>query len=166
MPRARTKVSLPPSAFLSPRMCSISAAASQMRRLSPPIVRSRTGRPTAPRWRAHALCVRRRAEAEPRRQVEGHRHAGADGLAVQQVGAEAGLGLQRMAEGVAEIEQRAQVGGLALVGRHDARLGEAALLDAHRCAPRASPASTAAPFFSHQAKKAGSSISPYFATSA
>ena len=34
-----------------------------------------------------------------------------------------------MAEGMAEVEQRPQVGGLALVGRHDARLGEAALLD-------------------------------------
>ena len=78
---------------------------------------------------AHALGIGRRAKAEPRRKVEGHRHAGADRLAVQQVAAEAGLGLQRMAEGVAEIEQRAQVGGLALVGRHDARLGQAALLD-------------------------------------
>ena len=44
-------------------------------------------------------------------------------------GAEAGLGLERVAEGMAEIEQRAQVGGLALVGRDDARLGGAALLD-------------------------------------
>ena len=78
---------------------------------------------------AHALGIGGRAEAEAGRQVEGHRHAGADRLAVQQVGAEAGLGLQRMAEGVAEIEQGAQVGGLALVGRHDARLGQAALLD-------------------------------------
>ena len=48
---------------------------------------------------------------------------------MQQVGAEAGLGLERMGEGMAEIEQGAQVGGLALVGRHDAGLGEAALLD-------------------------------------
>ena len=84
---------------------------------------------------------------------------------MQQVGAEAGLGLERMAEGMAEIEQRAQVGGLALVGGHDARLGTAALLDRvgalgrvarqHRRAVR-----------SHQAQKAGSSISPYLATSA
>ena len=78
---------------------------------------------------AHAHGILRRAEAELGREIEGQRHAGAHRLAMQQVGAEAGLGLERMAEGMAEIEQRAQVGGLALVGGHDARLGTAALLD-------------------------------------
>ena len=39
----------------------------------------------------------------------------------------AGLGLQRMAEGVAKVQQGAGAGGLALVLRHDARLGLHAL---------------------------------------
>ena len=78
---------------------------------------------------SHALGVARRAEAEPGRQVERHRHAGAHCLAVQQVGAKAGFGLQRMPERMAEIQERTQIGGLAFVGGHNARLGEAALLD-------------------------------------
>ncbi len=46
-----------------------------------------------------------------------------DGLAVQQPVGKARLRLQRMAEGVAEIEQRAHPGRLALVGGDDPRLG-------------------------------------------
>ena len=51
-------------------------------------------------------------------------HADGDALAMEQPVGKAGRGLQRMAEGVAEIEQRA-LAGLALVARHDRRLGAA-----------------------------------------
>src|SRR5439155_9369 len=66
--------------------------------------------------RAHPCRVARRAEAEPGREIERHRHARAHRLAVQQVRSEVGLGLQRMGESVAKIEERPQVGRLALVG--------------------------------------------------
>ena len=55
--------------------------------------------------------------AEPLRQVRGQQHARPDGLAVQPV-AVAGRGLDRVAEGVAEVEQRAPP-VLALVRRDD-----------------------------------------------
>jgi len=48
--------------------------------------------------------------------VEGERHAERDRLAMQQPVAEPGLGFEGMAERVAEIEERAFVAGLALVG--------------------------------------------------
>ena len=48
----------------------------------------------------------------------------ADALAMEQPVGKTGRGLQRMAEGVAEIEQRA-LAGLALVARHDRGLGAA-----------------------------------------
>ena len=129
MPRARMKVSLPRLGLLVaahvldqaagvPGAAIVAADGAQPHR--------QADRRQMP---AHARGILRRAKAEPRRQVEGHRHAGADRFAVQQLRPEAGLGLQRMAEGMAEIEQGAQVGGLALVGGDDARLGPAALLD-------------------------------------
>ena len=67
-----------------------------------------------------ARRIVRRAEAEARRKVEGHHHADGHGLAMQQLVCIAAFGLQRMAEGVAEIEQRAGA-GLALVLADDAR---------------------------------------------
>ena len=56
----------------------------------------------------------------PRRELERQRHAERDRLAVQQPVGEAGGGFERVAEGVAEIEQRA-LAGLALVARDDRR---------------------------------------------
>ena len=55
-------------------------------------------------------------------------HADGDALAVEQAVGEAGRRLQRMAEGVAEIEQRA-LAGLALVARDDRGLGAAGRRD-------------------------------------
>ena len=78
----------------------------------------RAGSPHVRQVRHHAGGPFLAAMAEPggqrRRQAKPH----GDGLAVQQGPVEAGLGLQRMAEGVAEVEQRAAALGafLALVG--------------------------------------------------
>ena len=93
------------------------------------------------------------------------RHADRHALAMHEAGAVvAGRRLQRMAERVAEIEQRA-VAGLEFVARDDIGLGAAAIRRSPRCAPdrRQTPACQ---FFSSQAKKSGRSISPYLATSA
>ena len=129
MPRARMKASLPRLGLLVAAHVVDQAGGVP----APPVVAADRAQPhrqaDGAEMTAHAPGIGGRAEAEAGRQVEGHRHARAHRLAVQQVGAEAGLGLERVAEGMAEIEQGAQVGGLALVGRHDARLGEAALLD-------------------------------------
>jgi hypothetical protein len=61
-------------------------------------------------------------------------HADGDRFAVQQVVGIAALGLQRMAEGVAEVEQRPRA-RFPFVGDDDRRLGTAARGD--RRAPRA-----------------------------
>ena len=47
----------------------------------------------------------RRSVSEANRQIERERHARRHGFAVKQVRPEAGLRLERMAEGVTEIEQ-------------------------------------------------------------
>ena len=57
--------------------------------------------------------------AEPDRQIEGQHHADGDRLAMQQSRAVAGLDLERVAESVTQVEQRADP-GLALVGSDDA----------------------------------------------
>ena len=75
---------------------------------------------------AHPLRRLRRAKAKPHREIEGEAHAQRHRLAVQQRIAEAGLGLERMAEGVAEIEQR-PLALLALVDGDHRGLGGAAL---------------------------------------
>src|SRR5262249_14517110 len=67
-----------------------------------------------------ALGLRRRNEPAPRRECEGEGHAERDRLAVQQTIGESGRGLERVTEGVAEIEQRA-LAGLALVAADDRR---------------------------------------------
>ena len=72
--------------------------------------------------------------------------------------------LQRMAEGMAEIEQR-PFAGLALVARDDRRLGAAADRDGVLAGP-GPPAKTSRQFASSQAKKAASPSRPYLATSA
>ncbi len=101
------------------------------------------------------------------REGEGQPHADGDRLAMQQPVRIAGEGLERMAEGVAEIEQRAGAGLLALVGRDDRRLGAHAGFDRARGA--SSPIAgenLAANVCSSQAKNGASPSSPYFTTSA
>ena len=74
---------------------------------------------------AHAVRLLPRSKTETHREIERQHHAERHRLAMQQPVAEPGLGLQRMAEGMAEIQQR-PVAGLALVGRDDVRLHAAA----------------------------------------
>ena len=83
---------------------------------------------------------------------------------MQQPVGEAGGGLERVAEGVAEIEQRA-LAGFALVARDDAGLGAAADGDGV-LARRLPPANTSCQFASSQEKNAASPSRPYLATSA
>src|SRR5688500_2161978 len=59
-----------------------------------------------------------RGEAEANREIECEDHAEGDRLAMQQPVAKAGLGLERVAEGMTEIQQRA-IPLLALVGGDD-----------------------------------------------
>ena len=56
----------------------------------------------------------RRAIAKPGREAEGEAEADRHRLAMQQLAAVADLGLQRMGEGMAEVEQGAAVIGLLL----------------------------------------------------
>ena len=72
-----------------------------------------------------ALGLGLRQEAEPGREIEGERHAERHRLAMQQAAGEVRRRLEGMAEGVAEIEQRA-IAGLALVARDDLGLHAAA----------------------------------------
>jgi hypothetical protein len=73
----------------------------------------------------HALGGIGRAEPKLRREAEGLAHADGHRLAMDEAGAVVARGgLQRMAEGVAEIEQGA-VAGLGLVASDDGRLGAA-----------------------------------------
>ena len=67
-----------------------------------------------------------RGETETHGEIERQHHPERDRLAVQQPVAKPGLGLQRVSEGVAEIEQRPVIAGLALVGRDDLGLHAAA----------------------------------------
>ena len=78
-------------------------------------------------------CIFRRAEAELGREIEGHDHADGHGFAMEQVVAIAAFQLQRMAEGVAQIQQRPGA-GLPLILGDDGGLGGAA--DAHGALPR------------------------------
>ena len=71
-----------------------------------------------------ARGIRLRDHAERSGKFRRQHRADGNALAVEQPIGEAGCGLQRMAEGVAEIEQRA-LAGLALVARHDRSLGAA-----------------------------------------
>ena len=71
--------------------------------------------------------------------------------------------LERVAEGVAEVEKRA-VAFLALVAHHHGGLGPAALR--HGLIAFGAALEHAAPMASHQSKKTESPIRPYFTTSA
>ena len=104
------------------------------------------------------------AESEPDREIEREPHAERDRLAVQQRVAESGLGLERVAERVAEIEER-PLALLALVGGDDLRFRGTA--PQHRLAPRGRVAGDeTGAAVSSQSKKARSRMSPYFTTSA
>ena len=115
------KVSLPRFTFLSCAMWLISVSAS----MPPPgICAIRVGRPTSARWAATRLpssgvqwpsfAERPKASTMPI----------ATRLAVEQAVGIAGGGFERMAEGVAEIEEGADA-ALALVGGDDRGLGAA-----------------------------------------
>src|SRR5579883_932886 len=67
----------------------------------------------------------RRTQTQFDREVEGEQHAERHRLAMQELVAEAKLGLERMAEGMTEIEER-PLAALALIGRDDRGLGGAA----------------------------------------
>ena len=140
---ARIKISLSParSAFLSTRMCSSSSSTSTPRR--------RGRQPGALRAGASMRSQSRCGEpAERGRRARREHHAEADGFAVQPA-LVAADGLDRVAERVAEVQQRAPA-VLALVLGDDRGLDLAAAPDrvrqrgrrraraARRCAPRAS----------------------------
>ncbi len=101
----------------------------------------------------------RRAENSKRQ-----RHAERDRLAVQQPVGEAGGGLERVPEGVAEIEQRA-LAGLALVARDDRGLGAAAGGD-RVLARRPAGEHVAASSPRARRRRPASPSRPYLATSA
>ena len=103
-------------------------------------------KPAAARCAGDALGIaageqRPRAAEKPKASAMPDR----DRLAVEQAVGKAGLGLQRMAEGVAEVEQGARAAGLALVLGDDRRLGGDARRDRMAARAPASPASSAAP---------------------
>ena len=83
----------------------------------------RSGSPTLGEMPLDAGHVVGRAEALLGGEGEGKPHADGDGLAVQEAVGVAGEGLKRMAESMAEIEQRAGAALLALVGLNDRGLG-------------------------------------------
>ena len=118
MPRTRMKVSAPRLTFLSCAIRSIRRSA-----LSFSLEKSEifTGKPVAERCADGALRFRLRQQALARGILKCQRHPDRNGFAVQQAVGKAGGRFQRMAEGVAEIEQRA-LAVLALVARHDRAL--------------------------------------------
>ena len=142
MPRTRMKVSLPRFTFLS---CAISVHQG-VRVGCEPGHRADVGRQPdrrkmiAPRARPRCDGSRPSRAENSNAQHDAER----DRLAVQQPVGKAGRRLERMAEGVAEIEQRA-LAGLALVARHDRGLAAAARPRSRARAPdrrRTRPASS------------------------
>ena len=153
MPRARMKVSAPAFTFLSCAMASSSASA--RRRSRPGHRASAVGRPTvremAPRPAPRPAAGQSPSRAEKRKAR--HRPM-ATRLAMDEPGGVvAGDALERVAEGVAEVEQRA-VAVLALVAHDDGglRRGSSAATASSRSGP---PAKTPRQFASHQSKKRG-----------
>ena len=110
------------------------------------------GRPPAP---ARARAATAAASTRPRRlrQVGRHHHAAADRLAVQP-GAVAHAGLDRVAEGVAEVEHGAQA-AFALVAAHHVGLDLARARDRVRQRAAWSRATSLPMFASIQSKKRG-----------
>ena len=119
MPRASRKGRVPASIFLSCSICATSVCAAGLDARRSEAV----GQPDARKMRDDPLRVLGRASPSAGRIIERQRHAGGDRLAVEQLLGKAGLRLQRMAEGVAEIEQRALAARFALVLGDDPRLG-------------------------------------------
>src|SRR5882762_10286919 len=66
-----------------------------------------------------AMRILPRGEAEAHGEIESEDHAEGHGFAMQEPVAKPGLGLERMAKGVAKIQQGAVVAGLALIGGDD-----------------------------------------------
>ena len=122
---SRMKVSLPRLTFLSCAISAISASASASPSWAKPRDVLQMGR-QADRGKValDARGIRLRDHAELRGKFRRQHHADGNALAVEQAIGKAGRRFQRMAKGVAEIEQRA-LAGLALVARHDRRLGAA-----------------------------------------
>ena len=140
MPRTRMKVSSPRLTFLS---CAISVHQCSSGGTPPRTsLAASAGRP--PQMRAGARRLGLRQQAAPGGKFEGQRHAERDRLAVQQPVGETGAGFQRMAEGVAEIEQRA-LAGFALVARRRCRLAAAADGDGVLARAASPPAEHVAP---------------------
>ena len=125
--------------------------------------RATAGPPRRPARRSRSACTRL-DQAEPRRQVGRHHHAAADRLAMQP-GAIAQARLDRVAEGVAEIEDRAQA-RLALVAGDDVGLDSQRALAPRAPAPACRARASAAMLASIQARNASSAIAPYLITSA
>ena len=127
------------------------------------------GRKPDRRKMAHGALRRRlRQQAEPRGEFERAGDAERDRLAVQQPVGKSRRRLEGVAEGVAEVEQRA-LAGLALVARDDPGLAAARDRDrvlARRTPEELPPANTSCQFASSQAKKPASPSRPNFATSA
>ncbi len=96
---------------------------------------------------------------------EGEPHADRDRLAMQQTVGIAGIGLERVAEGMAEIEQSARALLLFLVSLDDGSLGAGARLD-RVAALWPGRGEDLGQFASSQAKNGASPSSPYFTTSA
>src|SRR3990167_2243142 len=91
-------------------------------------VGERAGQSGAGEVLANAHRVLSRAEAEPRGKLERKRHAHGDAFAMHETIRETGRSLERMAESVAEIEQRAHA-AFTFVGGNGRRLRLAALHD-------------------------------------
>ena len=139
-----------PSTFLSMPMSSSMRARADARR----------GRPAGPRARAARARARTSARGEPARaRADSSRrqhHAAADRLAVQPV-AVAGARLDRVAEGVAEVQQRAPA-LLALVLGDDRGLDLAGAAHRVRRARRVARAAARRRCASSQSKNAASAI--------
>ena len=125
MPRARMKVSAPPFTFLSCAMASsksIDGAAAARH-----IVRGASAGRRPSRCASTRSASVAGAEPEEGGEAEGEGEADGDALAMDEPGGIVSRdALERVAEGVAEIEQRA-VAVLALVAHHHGGLGAAAL---------------------------------------
>ena len=124
----------------------------------------RTGRPTSCRCASTLALVLHAAKPNARREAERASHANRDRLAMHEpcsiVGGEA---LERMAKGMAKIEQR-PFALVTLVARDNHRLGLAARRD--RMNARGSPREDRAPIGFQPGVESASPIRPYLTISA
>ena len=158
MSRASTKAMRPSRTFLSWPISAISPSASGS---SPGMSARLRLIPIAAEMRGDAARRLLRAEAERGGELEGEQAADRHGLAVQQPVRIAGRRLERVAEGVAEVQA-------ARARPARSRRGRRSRPSSRRsAAPRSaraagSPAASAGPFVSSQAKKPASPSRPYF----